>query len=392
MAPGSRRLGTLLSDLLDALRVLDATPAPRQHERSAAYALCSFAGTRWPTIAWYVQEYGADGANLIASHGAGPLLYSHLDTSLDGGPADVQVTGRDDPVGSLSVSNGIVSGFGLGVARAPAAAALTAFASASSGTLLLAGSGTHRRGGLLTGVTAYLDANPLPRSAVVAKSGPPTLLWAEPGALYLTVTVRGRHGVAMAPDSALPAGGVAAESGVVLAALAEWRRDFLASCPPGETGRAVGIGALRSGWPDKPDLLPATVEVAVYVVVADSDEPGVIAETVAQRVRQSLVASALRECTVSTDVEVIHPPARTNPDTPIVRAAANAWATEFGAPPTPVSGWTGATDAIVLRGRGVHTVRLGPTIGPSPEDRRRDRVALDELAAFERIYRSLLMS
>jgi hypothetical protein len=37
-------------------------------------------------------------------------------------------------------------------------------------------------------------------------------------------------------------------------------------------------------------------------------------------------------------------------------------------------------------------VRLGPTIGPSPEDRRRDRVALDELAAFERIYRSLLMS
>ena len=339
-----------------------------------------------------MQEYGADGANLIASHGSGPLLYSHLDTSLDGGPADVQVTGRDDPVGSLSVSNGIVSGFGLGVARAPAAAALTAFAAASSGTLLLAGSGTHRRGGLLTGVTAYLDANPLPRSAVVAKSGPRTLLWAEPGALYLTVTVRGRHGVAMVPDSALPAGGVAAESGVVLAALAEWRRDFLASCPPGETGRAVGIGALRSGWPDKPDLLPATVEVAVYVVVADGDEPGAIAETVTERVQQSLVATALRECSISADVEVIHAPARTAPDAPIVRAAANAWETEFGAPPTPVSGWTGATDAIVFRGRDVDTVRLGPTIGPSPEDRRRDRVALDELAAFERIYRSLLMS
>jgi acetylornithine deacetylase/succinyl-diaminopimelate desuccinylase-like protein len=372
--------------------VLDATPAPREHERAAAYALCSFARSRWPSIAWHVQEIGTDGGNLIASHGPGPLLYSHLDTSLDGGPADVHVTGRADPVGGLSVSDRTVIGFGLGVARAPAAAALVGFASASAGTVLLAGSGTHRRSSQATGLTAYLAENRLPPSAIVAKSGPPTLLWAEPGALYLTVTVRGRQGVAMAPETAAPTGGVAAQAGVVLAALDAWRRNFLATCPPGETGRAVGIGAVRSGWPDKPDLLPAAIEIGLYVVIAAGDDAAAVAADVDAQVRQDLSASALRDCTVSVEPELIHPAARTSPDAPIVRAASQAWTAEFGAPPARVSGWTGATDAIVLRGRGVDTVRLGPTVAPSAEDPRRDRVELDVLESFARIYRCLLAS
>lgn len=339
-----------------------------------------------------MQEYGADGANLIASHGPGPLLYSHLDTSLDGGPVDVLITGRDDPVGGLAVSTGTVTGFGLGVARAPGAAALTAFAGATSGTLLLAGSGTHRRGTQPTGLDEYLAAYPLPTSAVVAKSGPPALVWAEPGALYLNVTIRGRQGVAMAPESAVPVGGIPAHAAVLLTTLAEWHRDFLATCPPGETGRAVGIGALRGGWPAKPDVLPAVVEVPLYVVFAEGDDPAAITEAVAARLQQGAAATALRDCTISVDLELVHTPARTDPDAPIVRAAASAWEAEFGTHPKPVAGWTGATDALALRGRGVETVRLGPTVTPCRDDLRRDCVSLDDLEAFARIYRRLLTS
>jgi acetylornithine deacetylase/succinyl-diaminopimelate desuccinylase-like protein len=258
--------------------------------------------------------------------------------------------------------------------------------------LLLAGSGTHRRGSQPTGLDVYLAAKPVPTSAIVAKSGPPALLWAEPGALYLNVTIRGRQGVAMAPQSALPAGGIPAHAGVVLTALATWRSDFLAACPPGETGRAVGIGAVRGGWPAKPDLLPATVEIPLYVVIAAGDDPVAITETVAEQVMRSIVDTALSDCATSVDLELIHGPARTDPDAPIVRTAAGAWEAEFGAAPAPVSGWTGVTDAIVLRGRGVDTIRLGPTATPCPDDLRRDRVVLDELGAFARIYRRLLMS
>jgi acetylornithine deacetylase/succinyl-diaminopimelate desuccinylase-like protein len=231
----------------------------------------------------------------------------------------------------------------------------------------------------------------VPSAAIVAKSGPPGLVWAEPGALYLTVTVRGEQGVALAPASAVPAGGLPAQAGILITALAEWRRDFLATRLPGETGRAVGIGALRSGWPDKPDLLPATLEVSLYVVFVDGDDPGKIADAVADRVHDSLGGSELRGCTSSVELEVIHGPARTAPDAPIVRAAANAWEAEFGARPTPVTGWAGVTDAIALRGHGVDTVRLGPAVAPSRQDRRRDVVALDDLAAFARIYQRLLL-
>lgn len=388
MAPRIRRLGTVLSELLDVLQVLDATPAPRGHERLAAETLRTFAVSRWPETRWTVQPYGADGANLVASHGPGPLLYSHLDTSLDGGPADEAVTGRFEPVGALSVSDGTVSGFGLGVARAPAAAALVGFVGASAGTLLLAGSGTHRRGSGATGLDAYLATNPLPPSAIVAKSGPPGVLWAEPGALYATVVVRGRGGVAMAPDSAQPPGGVAAQAGAVLAAVDGWRRSYLAAHPAGdEIAPAVGIGSVRAGRPDKPDLLPAVVEIGLYVVTVDGVDPSALRDELAARVGALPALSGAR---VSVEVDVVAAPARTAPDAPIVRAARAVWAAEIGAEPVPVTGWTGCTDGVVLRGRGVDTVRLGPTVTRSAADPRRDEVDLAVLDSFARSYRRLL--
>lgn len=193
--------------LLDVLHLLDTLPAPRGGERTAAHRLRAWCAERWPHVEWQVLEYGSAGGSLVAAHGAGPLLYSHLDTSLDeGGAANRLVTGDDAPVGPLTVDGDMVIGFGLGVARGPAAAALVAFAEAGAGRLLLAGSGTHRRTSGITGLEAYTDAYPLPPSAIVAKCGPPTLLWHEPGAFYLTVRVTGRSGAAMVAESATPPG------------------------------------------------------------------------------------------------------------------------------------------------------------------------------------------
>ena len=46
---------------------------------------------------------------------------------------------------------------------------------------------------------AWLAGDRRRPAAVVAKCGPPGVLWEEPGALYLTVQVRGRSGVVLAP-------------------------------------------------------------------------------------------------------------------------------------------------------------------------------------------------
>lgn len=392
MALRRRRLGTFLrQNLLDVLAVLDATPSPRGRERAGAIRLRDWCVTRWPHIDWTVDEYGSAGASLTATHGAGPLLYSHLDTSLDGSPHDAAITGAPTPVGPLRVSGDAVDGFGLGVARGPAAAALVAFASAGRGKLLLAGRGTHRRGGARTGLAAYLARHDLPTSAIVAKCGPATLLWEEPGAAYLTVRVVGASGAALFPDSARPSGGTLMHAGLVLAELQRWRADYLAAHPDvGQVGAACGVGSLSAGWPDKPDLLPAGFEIGVYLVTVTGADVPSIASELAARLRAGCADTPLGDCEVRVGAEVVHAAAGTSPDAPIVKAAYTAWTAEFGASPPPITGWTGSTDGVVLRGRGVDTVRLGPTSASGADDRRRDQLSLTELESFTRLYGKLL--
>lgn len=337
-------------------------------------------------------EHGSAGGSLVATHGAGPLLYSHLDTSLDdGGAPNRLVSGNPAPVGPLDVDGDVVTGFGLGVARGPMAAALVAFAEAGAGRLLLAGSGTHRRSGGITGLEAYADAYELPRSAIVAKCGPPTLLWHEPGAFYVTVRVTGRSGAAMAAEAATPPGGVVAEAGVVLDELARWRTAYLDADPRiGQTGRACGIGAIGGGWTEKPDLLPAQLRIDLYVVAGDRVEPAVLAAELADRLRARCAKSALRNCAVDVEAEPVAVAAATPPDAPVVTAARAAWLDEFGTRPPPITGWTGSTDGVVLRAFGVDTVRLGPQAKPSVDDPRRDALSLTRLTAYARVYRRLL--
>ncbi|MFF2850058.1 hypothetical protein ACFVT5_27540 [Streptomyces sp. NPDC058001] len=379
-------------ELLDVLHLLDTTPAPRGRERTAAHRLRAWCADRWPRVEWQVLEYGPEGGSLVAAHGDGPLLYSHLDTSLDdGGTANRLVTGSSAPVAPLGVDGDVVAGFGLGVARGPAAAALVAFADAGAGRLLLAGSGTHRRSGHVTGLESYADVYPLPRSAIVAKCGPPTLLWHEPGAFYLTVRVTGRSGAAMAAESATPSGGVIASAGVVLDELARWRAAYLAADPRvGQTGRACGIGAISGGWPDKPDLLPAQLRVDLYVVAGDPVEPVALAAELADLLRARCAESDLRDCAVDVTAEPVAAAAATPADAPVVTAARAAWLDEFGARPPAITGWTGSTDGVVLRARGVDTVRLGPQAKPAADDPRRDALSLAQLTAYARVYRRLL--
>ncbi len=376
------------------LRVLDATPSPRAGEFPAAAALHEWCTARWPEINWTVQRYATGGANLVASCGPGPLLYSHLDTSLDGTPADEPVTGRLDDAGPLAVIDAHrVEGFGLGVARAPAAAALVGFATARAGTLLLAGSGTHRRGGDGTGVAAFLDHHPTPDAAVIAKCGPPAVLCEEPGALYLRVRVTGKYGAVLDPGSAVPPGGVIAHAGVVLAALQSWRARYLRDRPPaGQVGAAAGVGAIRAGRPDKPDLFPAALDVDCYVVTVPGEDPAALAEDLAASVRARCAGTPLASCGVDVTPEPIHPAAGTPADAPIVRAALRAWRAEFGTDAPAITGWTGTTDGVVLRARGIDTVRLGPPSSRSPTDPRRDVLDLRLLDAYSRIYTTILRS
>jgi acetylornithine deacetylase/succinyl-diaminopimelate desuccinylase-like protein len=408
VASGRRRLVALLStrdQLVELLQLFDATPARHGAERALAHELANWCSAYWPEIDWTVQPYGASGANVYARAGrGGRLLYSHLDTSLTGDSAlDAAVTGRADPYPPLRVSAERVEGFGLGVARGPAAVALLGFVDAvergGPATLLLAGSGTHRSalsGSVLAasgaGVSAYLDAAPAPPAAIVAKCGPPGVLWQEPGALYLRLIVTGRPGAVLAPASARPAGGVGGAAGLVLAGIERWRSGFIAARRgrAGQIGGEAGVGALSYGSAEKPDLFGAQLVADLYVVTVEGDDPDVLAGELAGAVSRAAAETPLAECEVAVVPEQLHPAAGTAADAAIVAQARTRWRQDLGREPAEIRDWTGSTDGVVLRGRGIDTVRLGPSSRTAADDPRCDSLDVGELLAFSRIYAALL--
>ncbi|MFG1920901.1 hypothetical protein [Cryptosporangium sp. NPDC048952] len=392
---------------------LAGTASPHGGERALAESFVRFASGRWPFIDWQVRRLDGDAASVLATvpqeadpgtdgHVGGAasprpadvVLYSHLDTSLTGDPAaDAAITGRADAPAPFRVDGDLASGFGLGVAKAPAAAAVVGFVravergAAPNAHLLLAARGTHRTswgahaagadrtsgdGHAVTGVSEYLAALPPPRAAVVAKGGPPGVLRQEPAALYLRVRLSGAWG----PLMLYPNGGLLAQAGDLLTAVSAWGASYTAdrNDPARQDGASFGLGALRAGSPAKSDLAPAALELYCYLVL-----PGPIAPGEA--------AASLRAAVdgVSVDEQILGNGPGTPEGAPIIRVATDAYTSEFPAAP-PIGGWTGSTDGVMFRAAGIPTARLGPKpIGGGP-DPRVDTFSLAELEKWARVY------
>ncbi|PZT90989.1 MAG: hypothetical protein DI630_30090 [Gordonia sp. (in: high G+C Gram-positive bacteria)] len=408
-----------IDDIVDVIGLLTEQPTPRGSERATAKALASWAGRRWPGLEFGVDEIGPAGANLVCST-AEPspddlLFYSHLDTSLTGlGSRDRSVTGRrQDTRTGYTVRDDTISASGLAVARGPAAAALVGFASAAGSSdrstspplrLVLAGGGTHENTLRdsdsvevhYSGIESYLEHYPLPGAAVIAKSGPRGVLWDEPGAGYLRIRVSGRRGAVLARDVADPPGGLPAQVGAMCAAVETWRDRVRTLAPRAgvpslttdgrQAGREAGIGAIRSGSTRKPDLLPAFVDLYIYLVLLPGERLVDFADDLRAHLRAAFAVGPLSACTVDVDATAPQDAGTTSPSESIVRSATEVWERHHGAPAPKLSGWTGSTDGALLRAAAVHTIRTGPvnvTVNDEPEW---DSLSLTELLRFARIY------
>ncbi|WP_431727272.1 hypothetical protein [Verrucosispora sp. TAA-831] len=399
-----------------ALRAMSWRASPRGRERALAERLARWSRLRWPDLDWQVDPVGRTGANLrcrsVRDVADELLIYSHLDTSLTGeGATDRAVTGIDTPPPRLVVDRrgDRLAGFGLGVARGPAAAALVGFAAASGAvrqarlphqlTLLLASAGTHGspygpQGSDVppSGLAHYLDTD-RPAAAVVAKSGPAGILHEEPGAMFVRVTLRTRMRPVLARDQAAPAGGPLAHLGAVLRILERWRIDHVRTRRPGDRQMAAeaAVGAVHSGLAGKPDILPGIVELHLYVITASGDDPDRIRRDIHTRLVRGLANGPLADCAITVDRHVVQTAGRTAPDRPVVRHAHAAWRLTQQTPPAPISGWKGSTDGAALRAAGIDTARVGPRPGTDPQDPRVDVLAVSDLVRFARLYAHILL-
>lgn len=250
-------------------------------------------------------------------------MYAHLDTSLVGEAiGDFAITGELGPNAPFSFGEDrMLRGFGVGIAKAPSAAAIVSFLSAARAlrelavphrlTLVLAAGGTHRatpsdapapaeRFG--RGVAHALAAGWRPSAVLNVKGGPRGVLHEEPGAAYLRVRLRSRWTAALVRATVAPDGGLVRHAGAVLDAIEMWRSSYLRAHPPvGQLANEIVIGAIRGGTAAKADLIPGLLEVFVYAILLPTEDPAVVARDLEGHLR-GRVAELPERPTVEVEV------------------------------------------------------------------------------------------
>jgi acetylornithine deacetylase/succinyl-diaminopimelate desuccinylase-like protein len=392
-----------------ALALLVGVASPPGDERALAEAVAEWGRASHADLSWETAALDERSANLFARSALGTgarelVLYGHLDTSLTGDAArDEGVTGLTTAAPHLRFDplTRTLRGFGVGVAKAPSAAGLVAFAAAAQAlraekvshrlTLLLAAGGTHRAApgeGLVRfgrGVEHALATDWKPDAVLNVKAGPAGVLHEEPAAAYLRVRVRRPWSAALARRTVAPDGGLARHTGAVLETIEEWRTDYLARHgAQGQLAPEIAIGSLRAGNPDKPDLLPGLLEVFVYAVLLPGEDPARVASEL-EAFAAPRIARLPGAPSLAVDVYAFASGGTTDAANRIVRLASEAWARHVGET-AAVHDWSGATDGAIFLARGIPTARVGVKVTRDADDPRIEIVSLDELTSAARAY------
>jgi acetylornithine deacetylase/succinyl-diaminopimelate desuccinylase-like protein len=401
--------GVTETAFMAALAVLLGHASPHGRERPLADALARWGRETYRGIDWIVDPLEGSSANVVARSVAGSAsreltLYCHLDTSLTGEMSvdrDITADTGDPPGFQLEPITRSLRGFGVGVAKAPAAAAIVAFTSASAAlreraighrlTLLLAACGTHRaapdgaRRTFGEGVRHALAKGWRPDAVLNTKAGPPGVLYEEPAAAYLEVRLRRAWTAALARRDAAPDGGLLRQTGAVVDAIEAWRTRYLGTHPAtGQLAPEIAIGALRGGSTEKPDLLPGLLRISVYAVLLPEDDVDEAARDLARALAPTVEALP-GSPTVSVDVYAAAPGGRCDPTSEVVRLTTAAAARHLGDVP-PIARWSGATDGAIFLAAGIPTARCGPQVSRDDRDPRVEVVSLDQTLAAARAY------
>ncbi|MGA5499595.1 M20 family metallopeptidase [Streptomyces umbrinus] len=201
--------------------------------------------------------------------------------------------------------------------------------------------------------------------AVIAKPGW-TVSWEEVGLVWFEVTVRGTH-TYVGSRHRLPYDNAITRAGEVTRQLEEWFVEYAGRHTGGTVAPQGIVASVRGGWPRMAAVTPASCTLMVDLRIGPDTTP-------MQAKREFTAAlDAIRARTPGLDVTaemvLAVPGTRTDPDNWIRRSATAAWEAFEGRQHEVVRGNSGATDANILRGRGIPTVRVGmPKVTDAPFD------------------------
>jgi acetylornithine deacetylase/succinyl-diaminopimelate desuccinylase-like protein len=369
---------------LDAAMV--SIPSPTGQERPLAEFLAqhlSEAGLAGAYQPIDEEQGNAVGRLRGSGDGADLLLYAPIDTAFAGDEVEdlpwLGPTIRADLLPKGQIEGDYVIGQG---AENPKAYATCVVAAADAvrkagvpliGTLLVGlgagGMPTNRRPGARrsnagqgNGCSFMLEQGVRGDFAIIAKPGY-AVSWEEVGVCWFKVAVKGtlnytgiRHIV--------PYTNPIVEAAKVIQGLEEWFPGYTARHTSGLVAPQGSIGAIEAGWTYKPAFVPAVAHLYVDVRISPRTEP----MQLKREFGEALAQIRARHPGLDLDYEMILsiPGTRTDPTNWIVQSLMRAWEYREARPHQPIRGTSGATDAAILRGRGIPTARLGMPRTPPP--------------------------
>lgn len=363
--------------LAEAVGAMVDAPSPTGHERPLAEQLVATMSDRG--IEGHLQVIDDRQANAWGRvrgdrTGEDLLLYAPIDTWNTGLPhVDVPWVGpqlrpdmrpRAIRDGDLVVGLGAMNPKGHAACNLVAAEAVAAAEVPLRGDLLVAfGAGgmptnawddhPRRNVGHGVGASYLLEQGVWADHAIIAKS-----FWGvsaeEVGLAWLDVTVHGLHSYVGArhrlPDRN-PIIAAADVVGLVDAWLVAWPDRHRG----GEVAPQGAISAIDGGLARMPAGVPASCRMRVDVRLA----PGVSPLEARRGLEEHLVASGVDRALVDVELALGIAGSRTPEEAPIVRDTIAAWEAVTGETRVAPVEQSGATDANILRNRGIPTARIG---------------------------------
>jgi acetylornithine deacetylase/succinyl-diaminopimelate desuccinylase-like protein len=369
-------------DLLRSLVIgMVNQPSPTGEEASLA---------RWLTAQMRARGLQADyqpiddgqGNALGRVHGDGTgadlLLYAPIDTLTDGDAAqDVPWIGpelRPDMCAQATEIGDHITGLGAsnpkghGACVIAAADAVRRAGVPLCGELLIGlgagGMPTNRRdapgqsrhnAGQGSGCSFMLEQGFWADYAVIAKPGW-AVAWEEVGLCWFEIVVHGTFSY-VGSRHRMHYRNPIVDAGIVVQAIEEWLPEYSARHTDGLVSPQGNIGWIRGGWQRTSSLSPAACRLGLDLRISPRTTPMQARAEFAEAMRRLRAAHPGLE--FSWQMALAIPGTRTDPDSFIIRAAVQAWEDLTERSHEPIVANSGATDANILRSRGIPTARIG---------------------------------
>jgi acetylornithine deacetylase/succinyl-diaminopimelate desuccinylase-like protein len=364
-----------------AARAVTGIPSPTGREAPLAHYLADrLSAAGFAATAQHIDESQANAVGRLRGAGGGEdlMLYAPIDTLTTGEESlDVPWIGsalRADMLPVARDEGPFVSGLGASNPKGHAACilvlaeALAELGPQLTGDLVVAfGAGgmptnavpapgypARANTGHGVGCSFLLERGWYTDHAVIAKPGD-FVAHEEVGLAWFEIAVPGVH-TYVGSRHRMPYRNPIVTAAEVVRRLEAWLAEYPARQRTATAAPQGVIGSIAGGWERMLAVTPALCRIRMDVRVAPGTTPLQVKRELA-----GFVDRLGRELGVDLGVEMVLavPATHTPPDAPIVRRAIAAWERTAGRAHDPVPDNSGATDANILRARGIPTARVG---------------------------------